>query len=75
MRTSGRPLFYQHFNSVVPDLVAVKAQYAEELEFDPEDIVLVKDRGACCGSSDDCSDGHGSEDRCGCDGAAPSGSV
>lgn len=66
---SGRALYYQHLNGVVPDLAAVKAQCADALGLDPADIVLVK---ACgdFGSSDECSDGHGSEDSCGCDGCS-----
>lgn len=66
---SGRPLYYQHFNGAVPDLAAVKAQYAEELDLDPEDIELVKARGDF-GSSDAFCDGPSNEGSCGCDGCS-----
>lgn len=66
---SGRALYYQHFNGVVPDLAAVKAQCADALGLDPADIVLVKARDDF-GSSDAFSDGPSNEGRCGCDGCS-----
>lgn len=66
---SGRPLFCQYFNGVVPDLAAVKAQCADALGLDPADIVLVKARDDF-GSSDAFSDGPSNEGSCGCDGCS-----
>lgn len=66
---SGRALYYQHLNGVVPDLAAVKAQCADALGLDPADIVLVKARGDF-GSSDAFCDEPSNEDSCGCDGCS-----
>lgn len=66
---SGRPLFCQYFNGVVPDLAAVKAQCADALGLDPADIVLVKARGDF-GSSDAFCDEPSNESSCGCDGCS-----
>lgn len=49
---SGRPLYYQQFCGVIPELTKVLTECANALQCAPEDFVLVSDLGSCACSSE-----------------------